>query len=112
MIIKKKDEKDKLKYRSEELDKRIKEILKEEDAKLYLFLREKCKEMIKDFENEKIGDKNLYDYLLEKETKDSEDYTKEEQIQKKIIEYMEYLRDKKDLDDFNYQLGEKNLVLI
>lgn len=109
---KKKDENDKLKYRSEELDKRIKEILKEEDAKLYLFLREKCKEMIKDFENEKIGDKNLYDYLLEKETKDSEDYTKEEQIQKKIIEYMEYLRDKKDLDDFNYQLGEKNLVLI
>ena len=109
---KKKDENDKLKYRSEELDKRIKEILKEEDAKLYLFLREKCKEMIKDFENEKIGDKNLYDYLLEKETKDSEDYTKEEQIKKKIIEYMEYLRDKKDLDDFNYQLGEKNLVLI
>ena len=109
---KKKDENDKLKYRSEELDKRIKEILKEEDAKLYLFLREKCKEMIKDFENEKIGDKNLYDYLLEKETKDSEDYTKEEQIQKKIIEYMEYLRDKKELDDFNYQLGEKNLVLI
>ena len=109
---KKKDENDKLKYRSEKLDKRIKEILKEEDAKLYLFLREKCKEMIKDFENEKIGDKNLYDYLLEKETKDSEDYTKEEQIQKKIIEYMEYLRDKKDLDDFNYQLGEKNLVLI
>jgi hypothetical protein len=109
---KKKDENDKLKYRSEELDKRIKEILKEEDAKLYLFLREKCKEMIKDFENEKIGDKNLYDYLLEKETKDSEDYTKEEQIQKKIIEYMEYLRDKKDLDDFYYQLGEKNLVLI
>ena len=109
---KKKDENDKLKYRSEELDKRIKEILKEEDAKLYLFLREKCKEMIKDFENEKIGDKNLYDYLLEKETKDSEDYTKEEQIQKKIIEYMEYIRDQKDLDDFNYQLGEKNLVLI
>ena len=109
---KKKDENDKLKYRSEELDKRIKEILKEEDAKLYLFLREKCKEMIKDFENEKIGDKNLYDYLLEKETKDSEDYTKEEQIQKKIIEYMEYLRDKKDLDDLNFQLGEKNLVLI
>ena len=109
---KKKDENDKLKYRSEELDKRIKEILKEEDAKLYLFLREKCKEMIKDFENEKIGDKNLYDYLLEKETKDSEDYTKEEQIQKKIIEYMEYIRDQKDLDDIYYQLGEKNLVLI
>ena len=68
--------------------------------------------MIKDFENEKIGDKKLFDYLLEKETKDSEDYTNEEQIEKKIIEYMEYIRDQKDLDDIYYQLGEKNLVLI
>ena len=110
-----KNENDKLKYRNENLDKEIKEIIKENDAKYHLYLKEKCENIINNLKMEKLdySDKTIYDYLLESEVFDeTKGESKDEQITNKILNYMKYIRDKKDLDRFNLELGEKNLILI
>ena len=128
---------DKLKYRNENLDEKIEEIIKEEDAQYHLYLKEKCKNIIKDLKNKKLENRvtSEYDYLLEEVLEDekkekekeknknieeneenneeeNEDENKEEKIMNKILNYMKYKRDKKDLDKINLDLGEKNLILI
>ena len=107
-----KNENDKLKYRNENLDKEIKEIIKENDAKYHLYLKEKCENIIDKLGKEKLDNSNktMYDYLLETETFDSRD--KNETIKNKLIDYMKYVRNNFELDNVNLQLGEKNLILI
>ena len=107
-----KNENDKLKYRNENLDKEIKEIIKENDAKYHLYLKEKCENIIDKLGKEKLDNSNktMYDYLLETETFDSPD--KNETIKNKLIDYMKYVRNNFELDNVNLQLGEKNLILI
>ena len=120
----KKNENDKLKYRNENLDKEINEIIKDNDAKYHLYLKEKCENIVKKLEKEKMdnSDITIYDYLLKTETFDDHDEKetdkketindKKETIMNKLIDYMKYVRDNFELDNFNLQLGEKNLVLI
>ena len=110
-----KDESNKLKYKNEKLDKNIEAIIKEENAQYHLYLKEKCENIINNLKMEKLdySDKTIYDYLLESEVFDeTKGESKDEQITNKILNYMKYIRDKKDLDRFNLELGEKNLILI
>ena len=113
---------DKLKYRNENLDKKIEEIIKEEDAQYHLYLKEKCENIItdnnitEDIKKEVSEDEKEKEKIKEKNEEENEDEqldeTIEEKIMNKLINYMKYKRDKKDLDNINLELGEKNLILI
>ena len=107
-----KNKKDKLYELDENLNKKINEIIKNEDSIYPGFLRTKSFEIIqiinenKDRYKKLINEENIVKSNQNFESDDNDKFID------KLIEYMLYKKSQKELDYVNLELERKNLVLI
>ena len=108
-IYESKKDKQKIKDIDNEIEKYINSIIKNKLSIYYMYLKEKCYEIIEYI----LDNKNYYEKLIKDEQLDENSKSKKNDVFiDKLINYMKYIRNKEEIIQINHELEFKQLVII
>ena len=108
-IYESKEDKQKIKDIDNEIEKYINSIIKNKLSIYYMYLKEKCYEIIEYI----LDNKNYYEKLIKDEQIDENSKSKKNDVFiDKLINYIKYIRNKEEIILINHELELKQLVII